>query len=292
MSPNTVILPVVDSDLDKRIIRASRRILRPLVRILLRNGITAQAFQELARKEFVDVAHEEFGLVGRAQTISRVSVLTGLNRKEVARLLALPPLDESDQVWRNRAAAVLSAWVVDETFQDAKGDPLDLPFEGEGPDFTGLVRKHSGDMQPRAIADELERNGAIERVDGKLRMRRRGYVPLDDPSAMVDMLGTDTAELIETIDYNLRHTDSLLQGKVLAENLPAEHLDEFVRYSKRLARTLLEELTHWLRERDLDDDFSGTDRRYAVGLGLYNIVRTVRDGDDDGGEAADEGNGQ
>ena len=276
----------LNRDLERRIIRAARRVLRPLVRILIRNGITAHTFQELARKEFVDVAYEEFGLQGRQQTVSRVSVITGLSRKEVSRLLALPPLDQSDQKWRNRAATVLSAWIVDPAFQDHKGDPLDLPFEGEGASFTALVRKQSGDMQPRAIVDELIRNGALDEVDGKYRMMRRGYVPLDNPSSMVDMLGTDTAELIETIDYNLQsENDSLLQAKVLAENLPAEHFDEFIRYSKRLSRTLLEELTHWLTERDMGEDFRGTDRRHLVGLGVYQIAQTIRQGTD--GPSAD-----
>ena len=265
--------------LEKRLLRAVRAVLRPLVRIMLRNGITAQSFQELARKEFVDVAHTEFNIEGRKQTASRVSVLTGLSRKEVSRLMALPPVDELDHTWRNRAASVLSAWAVDADFQDSKGDPLNLSFDGPSPNFTELVRRHSGDMQPRAVADELLRNGALTVVDGKYRMRRRGYVPSDDPSAMIDMLGSDPAELIETIDHNIRSADDkLLQAKVLAENLPAEHYAEFITFSKRQARYLLDELTHWLIAHDKGEDLSGDDQRYEVGLGLFHISRVARSG--------------
>lgn len=260
--------------LETRLLRAARRILRPVIRILLRNGISALAFQELARKEYVDLAFDEFGLDGKAQTASRVAVITGLNRKEVSRLRALDPLESSDQVSRNRAAAVLSAWTIDSDFLDSKGDPLELPFDGPGPSFSQLVQKQSGDMQPRAIADELVRNGALQLQDGSLRMTQRGYVPKDNPSALIDMLGTDSAELIETIDHNLQNTEEpFLQAKVLAENLPEEQLAEFVRYSKRLSRNLLDDLTHWLSERDQGDDFSGQGRRVEAGLGLYHIVR-------------------
>lgn len=269
-----VIGSVQEGELEKRLLRAARRVLRPLVRILLRNGISAQTFQELARKEYVDVAHEEFGLDGRKQTVSRVSVLTGLSRKEVSRLQALPPLDTLDQAFRNRASAVLSGWAVDADFHDAKGDPLDLSFDGQTPNFVDLVRRYSGDMQPRAVADVLVKNGALTLVEGRFRMQRRGYVPLDDPTAMVDMLGTDAAELIETMDHNIQADgDKLLQAKVLAENLPAEHLEEFKSFSKRLARHVLDELTHWLQARDEGADFSGDEKRYEVGLGLYHIVR-------------------
>ncbi|MEM7077105.1 MAG: DUF6502 family protein [Pseudomonadota bacterium] len=266
-----------EGELQKRLLKAMRRALRPLVRIMLRNGITAQTFQELARKEFVDVAHEEFTLHGRKQTAARVSVITGLSRKEVSRLQAIPPLDDQDLSFRNRASTVLSSWVVDPDFNDSKGDPLDLPFDGPSPNFSDLVKRYSGDMQPRAIADELMRNGALEVIDHRYRMVRRGYVPLDDPSAMIDMLGTDTAELIETIDYNIQSgDDKRLQAKVLAQNVPAVHLPEFDAFSKRLARHVLDELTHWLRARDEGDDFSGEDPRYEVGLGLYHITRLAR----------------
>ena len=271
-----------DGELEKRLLKAARRLLRPLVRILLRNGISAQTFQELARKEFVDVAHEEFGIDGRKQTVSRVSVLTGLSRKEVSRLQALPPLDTLDQSFRNRAASVMSGWAVDPDFQDNKGDPLDLTFDGPAPNFVELVKRHSGDMQPRAIADELVRNGALAIVDGRYRMQRRGYVPLDDPSAVIDILGTDTAEMIETIDYNIQsEEEKLLQAKVLAENLPEAELEEFKTYSKRLARHLLEELTHWLKARDEGSDFSGERARYEVGLGLYHIIRIAKESEGD-----------
>lgn len=271
-------LDVAEDRLEGRLLRAVRRILRPLIRIMLRNGISATTFQELARKEFVDVAHEDFGIPGRKQTVSRVSVLTGLSRKEVRRLQQLPPVDTLDQTWRNRAATVLSGWAVDPEFCDSKGDPVDLSFDQGTPNFVDLVKKYSGDMQPRAIADELIRNGALVVVDDKYRMQRRGYVPLDDPSAMIDMLGTDSAELIETIDHNIQsQDDKLLQAKVLAENLPQEHVEEFVTYSKRLARHTLDELTHWLVERDKGEEVGVAEGRFEVGLGLYHIVREVRE---------------
>ena len=62
------------------------KLLRPLVRILLRNGVSHRTFAEIAKWGYVDVAHQEFGLEGRKQSISRVSVLTGLSRKEVMRV--------------------------------------------------------------------------------------------------------------------------------------------------------------------------------------------------------------
>lgn len=258
---------------EQRLLRAAHRILRPVIRIMLRNGIASDAFTELVRKVYVDIADEEFVMPGKKQTVSRISVITGLNRKEVARLRRLDPLDQSDEQWRNRAATVLSAWEIDPDFQDHKGDPLDLPFSEANPSFSALVKAHSGDMQPRAIADELLRVNAIEEVNGRLRMRRRGYEPAGDQQALVDMLGTDTSEFIETIDHNVQSApeDSLLQAKVVYNRVPAEYVGEFLSLSRRLARNLINELNHWLGARDQGTPAEHTEPARTLGLGIYQI---------------------
>ena len=261
--------------IESKLMDAARRILYPLVRILLRNGIPSDAMTELVRKTYVDVAEAEFGIEGRKQTTARISVITGLNRKEVARLRALAPLTDEEQRRWNRAATVLGAWLRDERFLDRKRDPVDLPFEGEDVSFSQLVKQYSGDMQPRAIADELRRVGAIEEVEGKLRMTTRGYVPAGDPESVAEIMGLDTAELIETIDHNMQapSDEKLFQLKVLSDNVPAEYVEEFNAYSARLSRPVLEELNRWLADRDLKRDWSGSDDRAVLGLGIYQINR-------------------
>ncbi len=259
--------------LETKLLEAARRILRPLVRILMRNGITANTMQEVLRKTYVDVGFEEFTIPGRAQTLARVSVITGLNRKEVARLHNLGGLDESDILRQNRAATVVTAWLADPTFHTSAGFPLDLPMAGEAPNFTELVKKYSGDMYPKSVADELLRIGAVEWVGESLRLSSRGYVTAKDPATLVDHLGVDTAELIETIDYNLQAGDGerLLQYKILSDNLPEEHLPAFNALLKRVARQAIDEVTHWLNAHDQGKDRSGPTKRYTAGLGLFQI---------------------
>jgi len=120
--------------------------------------------------------------------------------------------------------------------------------------------------------------GAVEEIDGRLRMTSRGYVPASDPERIIDILGMDTAELMETIDHNLQANgaDTLVQLKVLSDNVPAEHLKAFNAYSARLSRNLLEELSRWLSERDKGRDWSGDDERVVLGLGVYQINRVAR----------------
>ncbi|MBI3775129.1 MAG: hypothetical protein HY273_06185, partial [Gammaproteobacteria bacterium] len=77
---------------DKRqqaLFNAVAKLLRPLVRVLLRNGIPVAAFTDVAKHVYVDVAAQEFNVVGRKQTNSRVATITGLSRKEVKRIQAI-----------------------------------------------------------------------------------------------------------------------------------------------------------------------------------------------------------
>ena len=254
----------------------ARRVLRPLVRVLIRNGIAANALNELVRQTYVDVADQEFAIMGKKQTAARIAVITGLNRKEVGRLRNNDPLDRAAEIWWNRAAHVLGSWLRDKEFLDQKGDPLDLPLTDGSPSFADLVKKHSGDMYPRSIADELLQMNAIEEVDGKLRMTSRGYVPSGDAERVIDIFGIDTAELMETIDHNLIATDKgrrLFQRKVLSDNVPLRYQQEFNEYSARLSGQMIEELARWLSARDLGGDRSGDDERVVLGLGIYQINR-------------------
>jgi len=66
------------------------QLLRPLVRILLRDHVSHRIFSDLAKRVYVQVAADEFTIHGRKQTISRIAILTGLTRKDVQQLLAEP----------------------------------------------------------------------------------------------------------------------------------------------------------------------------------------------------------
>jgi len=277
----------MSNEINKALAAAILRLLRPLVRILLRNGVTYGAFADLAKWVFVDVADREFGIPGRKQTGSRISVLTGLNRKEVRRVQQIDTPDDSAVSHQyNRAARVISGWSNDKRFSDGKGTPQVLPFEGDSPSFGALVKQYSGDMPARAVLDELLRIGAVEEEeDGRLRLLTRAYVPLGDEAGKLNILGTDVYHLISTIDYNLQldESGSRFQRKVAYDNLPIEAIPQFRRLSAEKAQALLEELDRWLRQhdRDANPDSEGSGRKHA-GIGIYYFEEDVQeDGRDD-----------
>jgi len=250
------------------------RLFRPLVRILLRNGVSYRTFADFAKWVYVDVATKEFGIKGRKQSTSRVSVITGLSRKEVKRVRELPRPDDSASVESyNRAARVIAAWRREIDFLDVEGNPAPLPLEGLGSTFSELVKRYSGDMPVRAVLDELIRVGAVERLEnGRVRLLVRAYVPESSEADKLHILGTDVAHLISTIEHNLKADPSglLFQRKVAYDNLPNEVLPEFRELSAKRAQALLEKLDTWLaqRDRDVTPSVKGTGRNRA-GLGIY-----------------------
>ena len=248
-------------------------LLRPLIRLLLRNGVPYRTFSDLAKRVYVDVATEEFDIPGRKQSKSRVSILTGLSRKEVSRVKRFPGSDDMGASQRyNRAARVISGWVRDRTFTNASGNPVALPFEGENASFKRLVRLYSGDAPARAILDELLRVGSVERTaEGKIHLLDRSYVPKKSEIEKLGILGTDTADLISTIEHNIRLTDApFFQRKVCYDNLPCEALPPLKKMAGSKSQVLLESLDRWLceRDRDFNPDVGGTGRKRA-GVGIY-----------------------
>lgn len=235
------------------VLAATRRILRALVRVLLRCGIPYPVFSELARWTYAEVAEREFALDGRRQTNSRISVITGLSRKEVLRLRRLPmPVDEGSVERFHRGARIVSAWVREHAPKDGGSLPAPLVFDGEGPSFTALVAAHGGDVPPRAVLDELLRAGVAERDGDRVRLLTRAYLPAGDEAEgeRVAILGTDVAALLRTIDHNLQSPPEQrrFQRRVLYRGVPATGLEPVKALASQRGQTLLEELDQVLAE--------------------------------------------
>jgi len=258
----------------RAISEALTRIMRPIVRMLLRNGVTYQAFAETLKLVFVQVASEEFRIPGRKQSDSRIAVITGLSRKEVKRVAALAPAaDAAAYVRYNRAARVVSGWTEDPAFVTA-GVPRALALEGAGANFPELVRRFSGDAPPRAVLDELERVGAVERRDdGMLVLKVRSYQPLTDDPDRVAALGRTASALLETAEHNLgaSEVDQRLQRQVVSRDLPAHSVARFQHLTAERAAPVLASLEAWLDDHALDPGVAGVER-VAVGVGVYLFV--------------------
>lgn len=250
------------------------RMMRPLIRILLRNGISFQTFADIAKSQFVEVARSEFGIEGRKQSTSRIAVITGLTRKEVTRIFRLSfPGDQKAAERYNRASRVVSGWRRDGDFLDSEGTPAVLALSGPARTFQGLVKRYSGDMPYRAVLDELVAQDVVQREGNmRVKLKERAYLPKADAAMKLHILGTDTEYLIDTIGHNLQPGDSepRFQRKVLYDNLPDEVVPALRRRSSKMGQALLEKLDKIFSRHDRDvNPGAGGSGRNTAGIGIY-----------------------
>ena len=174
---------------------------------------------------------------------------------------------------------MISGWIRYPTFKDGWNEPAVLPVESERATFTQLVKKYSGDVPTRAILDELFRVKAIKKLeDGRINLIERAYIPTSGEIDKLNILGTDVALLIDTINHNLicKPEKAFFQRKVAYDNLPAEAIPEFHKLTEKHAKIFLESLDQWLatQDRDLNPEIKGDGCKHA-GVGIYFFEENV-----------------
>ncbi|PYB79609.1 hypothetical protein DMX11_07060 [Pseudomonas sp. LB-090624] len=161
---------------------ALQRVMRPLVRLMLRKGVTYTMFADLLKQVFVDVAHHEFRLNETPPTDSRISLLTGVHRKDVRRLRSdAGKAPEALPANITLGAQLVSVWTTSPPFCSAPGQALPLPrLASVGGDcsFDALVAKVSTDIRGRVVLDEWLRLGVV-RLDEQdcVHLEAQAFVP-------------------------------------------------------------------------------------------------------------------
>lgn len=239
---------------------ALNRALRPLVRLAIKCGVTFPTFVDLLRQLYVNVAEHEFALPDKQQTDSRVSLLTGVHRKEVSRLrgAGAPVRVVPDSV--SRTSAIVARWLADPSFVDAKGIPLPLPRAGEA-SFASLVESVTRDLRPRAVLDdwldrklvEIDENDRIVLMEGAMVPRGDGEVRL---YYFARNLGDHAAAAVQNI---LADDPPFLERAVHYDGLSEQLAKSLEAYSRKLA---IETLLHLNKHANqaIQSDPGGTSR--------------------------------
>jgi hypothetical protein len=264
---------------DSAVHRALLQLLRPVIRLLLELGVGYRAFAEAAKRVFVDVATQDYGLRGRPTNASRVTLLTGINRRDVSRLRAAlaaqpaaPPIEQSSILGR-----VLSGWHQDPDFLGAGGVPRDLPADGPA-SFATLLARYGGDIPETATAKELRRVGAVSvNADGTFKVRTRYYMPLALDDVALERYGSVVADLATSINHNFFEQDPqrrIFEGRAHHPRIDPAALEEFRTLIDERGERLLEEIDAWLIAHALPASVETPGLRLGVGLYLINDLHT------------------
>lgn len=206
-----------------------RAIVRPLVRWCLKHGVRSAQVEEVLRESFVHEAELEIKEAQGAFSVSKVSVMTGLHRSEVSRLLTGERPERGAHDILNR---VLGLWASSKRYRTPDGAPRDLTHEGLSSEFARLVADVSKEVTHYPILFELERIGAIEYVGSLVRLRAQQYTPRKDPQYGLDLLSLDVTDLAATIEANVmsRENDPNLHLRTAYDNVNPKVLPEIRRW--------------------------------------------------------------
>ena len=241
-----------------RLQRPLSRVLRPLVRLFIRCGITFPSLCNLLRELYVNVAEYDFALPGKDQTDSRVSLLTGIHRKEVARLRGAGAPVSVVPVAISRTSRIMARWLSSPDFTDADGRPLPLARIGDkgsdlGPTFETLVISVTRDVRPRAILDEWrDRNLVTIDTEDRVVLTEAAFVPSGGSDQQLYYFGRNLHDHVAAAVENVLgdapkfmeravHYDGL--SKELAEELEARSRDlamDALKAANRVANTACE----------------------------------------------------
>jgi hypothetical protein len=262
-----------------------RVLLGPLVRILLRQGVSYAEFSEVAKAVYVEIALKDFKVSGRRATKTRLAVMTGLTRKEIKRVIDDAQKERFElKISYNRLGRVLVGWHTDPDFTGPYGLPLELQYESPSPNdvsFAVLVKKHSGDMSPRSILDELIRVNAVKETDtGWFRVLRREYIPEAQGVHNFERVGTVIRNFINTIEFNMMKRETgkgrFERAAVADDGIRSQDLPKFDAFLREKCQALLEEIDNWLTNLPRPDRGKG-DKVIRTGIGMYHYLNEEKD---------------
>jgi hypothetical protein len=217
------------------------RVLRPLVRLLIHAGVTFPAFADLVRKVYVSIAVEEFSIGEKQQTDSRVTLLTGVHRKEVRRLRSGGEPDLTIPADLSLTSQVLARWLGSPDFTDEDGQPLPLARIGTEVSFETLVASVTKDMRSRAVLDDWLERGLVMIDDrDRVRLLAAALIPRAGDDHQLYYFGRNLHDHLAAAAANVMgHAPPFLERAVHYDGLRQQDALHLQGLSQKLAMTAL-----------------------------------------------------
>lgn len=265
------------------VLAAVGQLLQPLAELCLQRGIPIQPVEELFRLVFVDQAQR---LAGGGAATSRVSTMTGLTRREVARLRSVAAQELPSP--RSVATDLLTRWLSAPEYV-SRSKPRVIPRAGGAPSFEHLASTVTRDVHARTLLTEMQRLRLVEHDERKdtVRLLVEAFVPRDDLPRMLGFLGDNVGDHLRGAVRNvLGGGDEHFEQALFADELSAGSVQAARELITAQWRSLLTTLVPQLEALMAQDREAGRPQDQAVRIGLYSWARPMQappSGNPDGG---------
>ena len=278
--------PGVSIDARQHFLQALRRVLRPIVRLMVRRGIRFDEFAEVARTAYVEsAARDGIGGIDRP-SLEQIAWATGIEEARIGHYIDLgnltpppPPVSKSTQIMTQ----VLHRWHTESRYLGTYGVPLELQLTDppNGPNFFQLVSEISAHADPQAILDGLiEAKSVTCTTEDRIRPLTRAFIWPQGSITSIDYFGVTLARMTETLEHNLNSPGNeakLLERSVFADHgLPLDLLPAFHAFATERSTQFLGELDDWLAQHSASNMDEATSRG-EVGVNLFFYVEQPSD---------------
>ena len=252
-----------------------KAVLRPIVHYCMRRSISIQTFFEFSKVLFLEVAEEQMRNKRQKVNISRLSVATGLHRRDVMRIYDKGAIDKPSP---SIASRVIGQWEQDSRFQTKAKKPKLLKLDKN--EFNKLVALVSKDVHPGTVLFELERMGAVERTAKGLRLKTSTHVIKGDPSEGIRLLGIDLRDIIAAVYQNLfdNPTPKNLHARTEYDNISMSDLPTIRQWMIKEGAAFHSRIRNYLSQFDLDiNPKDSTEGGVRVVLGTFSYTEANDD---------------
>ena len=259
------------------LMQALRTLMQPLAALSVARGMSFRAVDEMLKTAFVDNARTAHANAAPHRMVSRISTVTGLNRREVSRLLQADrgPIPIRD----SPATQVFTRWISEPALKNGKGKPVALPRQGPAPSFEELARSVSRDVHPRSLLEELARLGLVRIEGDTVHVVRDSFVPKHDIDRMLGFLGSNVGDHLRAAVANvISDPPEHLEQAVFADELSQESLDRVNEVMRLQWKALLQATVPLLNQLIAADGAAkrSQDRRVRVGMYMFSEPMAAR----------------
>lgn len=264
------------------LLKALTRLLRPLIRLLIQSSVTFPVLADMLRGLYIEVALRDLLTDPKSRTDSRVSLLTGVHRKEIRRQ-RMPDQADVEPAVVTRASRIIAQWLGAPAYLGAGHEPLPLPRSGPPPSFEALVASVTRDVRPRAVLDEWLDQGIVTLdPDGRVILNEQAFLPQQGSAAKVFYFARNLHDHIAAATANMLTAPApFLDRGVHYDGLSAEGAVELVSAGRTAAQAMLLDVNRKaLAIAEASDrglaatcsDQTGTPPTRRVNLGIYLYV--------------------
>ena len=267
--------PSAPTDEQEALLAALRNVLEPLATLAVQRGLPYAAVEELLRRAFIGAADAAHPDVLAHRKVSRLATTTGINRREVTRLLGLlrGARTASALPARSLASEVFAHWMSDARYRDRRGEPRALKRQGRAPSFESLAQTITRDVHPRSLLDELLRLklAVHDPENDTVSLVRDAFVPRGDRVRMLQYLGANVGDhLAGAVANVLSDGQRHFEQAIFADGLSEASVREAWQHIGELWKGLLAALVPALEDK-VERDRPREGATHRLRLGLYTF---------------------